>query len=391
MASPTDLISQGIAPFVGVTDEYLRVWRVILFSMSGMAAVTQAFQQDVAAGGDVASQARQTINSLGGGATDDVSVLTSEVPTGMGEGIETYAAGLRVHFIVNQTSYQTPNTLELTIYNLRDDVAKNLIKVDNYIVLQAGYEWGNAGTIFSGTIKMFKVGHETATDSYLKIYAGDGEPAYNNATNNNTLPKQTQPREQLRTMTEKFQQYQVPEDYIDQAVLTTPALLREHVQYGMTADLVRDFSQQNGATWYILNQKFNYLAPKRYKPGRIIDLNSASGLIGFPEVTPDGINVTCLINSAIEIRGLIQLNNKFINQYFMPGGESGGFSNWPSYGAQQYYWHLSGNQDGIYTPVVINYEGDSRGGPWYMYMQCLSVGQAGDVLSAVFGGLFKMF
>ena len=158
------------------------------------------------------------------------------------------------------------------------------------------------------------------------------------------------------------------------------------------ADQLRDFAHQNGAMNNILDGKYNFARPQDYIPGAIVELTAASGLIGFPEQTQDGINVVCLINSAIRLRQRIRLNNKLINQYHLPGNadkNSGDFFefNYPNYNSMQAYAKTS--EDGIYCPWQITYEGDSRGGPWYMHMVCMTVDASKDTgrLGSVLGAL----
>jgi hypothetical protein len=44
------------------------------------------------------------------------------------------------------------------------------------------------------------------------------------------------------------------------------------------------------------------------------------------------------------------------------------------------------SHDGIYSPWVIDYEGDSHGQPWYQHMTCLVVNPSADAASAAPGG-----
>lgn len=352
-----DIPGQTRAP--GLTDEYLRIWRLIL---------------------------------PGASASGAGNVFTSEVPTGMGAGLLDYAAGLRIHFVVQQATSQTPNTAEITIYNLSDDTANNVIKENNHCVLQAGYALGQCGTIFSGTIKMYKKGHENATDAYLKIYAADGDRAINEAWINQTLGPQSDPKEvKLRRMTDEFAKKGVSTGYVQGDAVVIPPNIRDDVLYGLVADHMRDFSQQNGAVWSVLHQRLRYAKPEAYEPGAIIDLNARTGLIGFPEMTQDGINVTALINSAIRLRSRIKLDNKYINSYFLPGSptypgsyDSGGIFGVPT-GYSGFQSFAKQSADGIYSPWSITYEGDSRGGPWYMYMVCLTVDSTKDPGSMLAG------
>lgn len=355
-----------------LTDEYLRVWRLIL-------------------SGD------KMPNADSGG-----SIFSSENATGYGalgyqDGWTHYnAAGLRIHFTVTQATSQTPNTAEITIYNLDGEISSRVIQENGFCILQAGYLYGNPGTIFSGTIKQYKRGHESPTDSYLKIYAADGDGPLTEATISKVIPEGTDPKQHMEALKDPLKAKGMLEGgYVDLGAVVRPPNIRPEIHFGMAATSMGIFAKQNGAVWHILNQRFHFTKPEKYEPGAIIKLHEGSGLIGFPEMTQDGINVTALINPAIRLRHRIQLDNSYINTYYLPGkSQVGGTfapndktlqgAAWPGY-ARTYYARTYDN--GIYSPWQINYEGDSRGGPWYMHMICLSVNPANDPISAMVGAL----
>lgn len=380
---------------LGITDEYLRVWRVILSNAGGAASlldgqVFAAPSQQFA--GTAYATVMQQAGMAGTAGTTNVSSFSSEWATGQTPVTETYAAGLRLTFTVTQRTTQTPNTAEITLYNLADDTASQLIEEFNFVILQAGYLYGAAGTIFAGTIKYYLKGHESATDTYLKLYCADADQAINGATVSITQPAGTTAQQQQQNLrkTMEGQMYNVSLGYAQPDALKIPNLIRPNVMYGTTADKLRDFSQQNGAMWWIYNQRFHYALPTSYVPGEIVQLTGATGLIGWPEITPHGLNVTALINPAIHLMQRIRIDNSMVNQYYEPGGAAGvGFSGKPVMmsPAGEPIQFMPTNADGIYVPYSISYEGDSRGGPWYMHMICASSDATSDLLKALLAGL----
>lgn len=362
---------------IGITDQFLRVWRLFMFNQQSALSMLGT----------------ELVGVITGYNED---AFTSEVVTGQYPGAMIHAAGLRIHFTVTQAINPTPNTAEITIYNLDDSKQNMLIHESNYVILQAGYLYGQAGTIFTGNIKMFKRGHENATDSYLKMYCADCDKVINGATVNFMVKAGTPPLDQLNQMYKTMEPYNVQVGRIDPKAIIQPSTKRDAVLYGMTADAMTDFARVNTAIWHILNNRFYFTKPTSYEPNSIVVLTGTTGLIGFPEMTQDGINVTCLINPAIQLRQRIKLDNKSINQYLQPatvkadgstsaGGQAGGLFNWPNLNTNIYYYPTQ--QDGIYVPVSINVEGDSRGTPWYQYMICLGVDESVDPISAVFGAM----
>jgi hypothetical protein len=385
--SEATFVDRALGRKVGLTDQYLRVWRLILFQQQSKAL---SMGLDVPPSPPVFNDptGRQAVPLVQNAAytiIENDTIFTSELPTGQAPGLQTMAAGLRIHFTVTKGTTPTPNTAEITVYNLAKDTVTSLIREYNYCILQAGYEYGQAGSIFSGTIKMYKTGHESVTDTYLKLYCADGEAGINLGTMNHTYPPGTDPKQKIEDAQKAMQQAggDVFPGAIDQSAIVVPPNSRPDTIMGMASDHLRDFAQANGAIWYVLDQKFYWAKPSSYQPGEGVNLTAATGLIGYPEMTQDGINVTSLINPAIRIRQLIHIQNEYINQYWTPGGQSGATYYIPG-GEMQYYLPVSA--DGTYVPVSINYEGDSRGQPWYQYMVCLAVDPTSDLLASLLGG-----
>ena len=383
----TTILDKGLGRLPGgVTDQYLRVWRVILFQQEGMAIEAGLdLPPTPPAWNDPTGKTSPPLDTTGYKLISDQGVFTSEQPTGQAPTVEDNAAGLRIHFTVTMATSQSPNTAEITIYNLKQETVSSLIREYNYVILQAGYLYGQAGTIFSGTVKMYKTGHESVTDSYLKLYCADGEQGINLGTVNTSWPPGTTTQQKIQYAQEQMRQSggDVFPGTIHQDAINTPPNARTEVQFGMAADQLRDYAQANSAIWYVLGQKFNWISPSSYQVGDVVKLTAATGLIGYPEMTQDGINLTALINPALHLQHLIQIENQYINQYWTPGGESG--ATYELQGTQQVYLPVSA--DGLYVPMQINYEGDSRGQPWYMYMVCFSVDPTSDIIKAILGGL----
>jgi hypothetical protein len=301
------------------------------------------------------------------------------------------SGGLRIKFNVRQANSNTPNTADIWIYNLADQTSSDLIQEFNNVVLQAGYQGrGHFGVIFAGEIKQYKKGHENATDSYLRIFAADGDVAIRNAVLNHTNAAGTSSSESFDKLAQAFEPHGVSRGYVQDNAVEKPPNIRPEVQFGPAADLMRDYASSGpdgkGAVWSIDNGKLNLVKTSAYEPGDIVKLNSHSGLIGWPEITQDGVYLTGLINTAIRLRQRVQLDNAQINQYFTPGGISGtqgAIFNFNDKGT----WFSPVQADGIYAAWVIDYEGDSHGQAWYQHMTCLVVKSDVDAQNAIPAGL----
>jgi hypothetical protein len=338
----------------GMGDQWLRKWQLILGSSASSPPV---------AGSNPITQ--------GGSGT----VLSDSTP-----GFE-----IRLRFVVRQANVDTPNTAEITVYNLADSTAQGVVDEFDYCILQAGYQTGRYGTIFAGNVKQYERGHESAVDSYLKIFAADGDKAIQQATVNMVVPAGETPTQRWTRLQGAVQKYGVTPGYTDPAALQGSPLMRQGVWFGMAADKMRDFAAQNGATWSINDGQLVLLGQAAYAPGDIVAVNARSGMIGFPRQTNDGILVTCLINPGIRVMQRLQLNNNEINRLNIPGGKQPqGSTQFPGWNDQLFPAPISG--DGTYAPLVIDYEGDSRGNPWYQHMTCMAVDSSLDRSRAVPAG-----
>ncbi len=282
---------------------------------------------------------------------------------------------LKIKFEVHQASVQTPNYAVIEVYNLSDTTAYKGVKEFDQVTLEVGYQTGRFGTIFSGTVKMYERGHESAVDSYLRIFAADGDKPLNFATINEVVNAGTTAEQKQQKLSNAFAKEGAKKGYVDPKALVITPNIRDNVLFGMAADEMRLFGQQNGAVWSI------YSGDTSYDPGAIVVLNGRTGLIGWRTATLDGIIVVSLINPAIRLRQRIQLDNKTINQFNVPGGGPAFGVQFPGFGEPISYAQTS--TDGIYAPLVIEYRGDSRANEWYQTMVCLAVDPTLDATRAL--------
>jgi hypothetical protein len=270
---------------------------------------------------------------------------------------------LQFKFQVRRGDFQTPNSATIRVYNLSDQTVKKLqTKEFSQLVLQAGYE-GNYGTIFNGTIKYKYKGHESAIDSYLDLVAADGDSAYNFAVINTSLAAGSKPEDHLSAISSAMETYGVTKDDT-QPPLSTNTLPRGKVMYGMARDYARVLAQSNGSTWSIQDSKLQLILQTSYRPGDPIVLTSASGLIGFPEQTQNGIRIKTLLNPSIKIGTRVQIDNASVQLFHFDLSIPGQVTNTlvPKL-----------DDDGMYKVLVSEHSGDTRGNPFYTDLVCIGV------------------
>lgn len=295
-----------------------------------------------------------------------VSLIVSKAS---GQGMD--LSELRVRFSVNQSSFETPNNAEITVYNLAADTARQIRKEFTAVTLQAGYENGAFGIIFQGTIKQAKIGRENQTDTFLKIFAADGDEIYNFGMVNQSIAAGQSPADQVAAIAAGMG---ATVGYV-QFNTGLQSNIRGKVLYGMGRTHLRNLARSGLAQWSLQNGQVTVIPMTTYLPGEAVVLNSKTGMIGLPEQTEEGIKITCLLNPKIVIgtqvqidqasiqRASVSLNLKDVNQTenaFPPVTD-----------------------DGFYMVLVAEHDGDTRGNEYYSKLTCLSISKSSPVDNSV--------
>lgn len=273
-------------------------------------------------------------------------------------------SSMRIHFRTCQLDNQTPNNATIRVFNLSDDTARKVQKEYQRVVLEAGYVEGDFGIIFAGTIKQVRRGRINQMDTYLDVLAADGDQPYNFGFVNKSLKAGAKLIDQLNAVGKGME---LERGYVPD--LPPTALSRGKVLFGMGRDSMRDISNTAGGTWSIQDGKIQIIPLTGYLPGEAVVLNSQTGLIGLPEQTEGGIYVRALLNPKMKVGGLLQINNASIQRALLGGNllfASSRLEDLPGLLPKV-------TDDGFYRVYVAEYEGDTRGGPWYVNVTALAV------------------
>ena len=243
-----------------------------------------------------------------------VSLIVSDAS---GNGLD--LSQLRIKFSVQQADLSSfrPGTAVITVYNLAESTIKNVLQEFTQVTLQAGYQPpGKFGIIFQGTIKQFEHGHETVTKSYLTIFAADGDLARFAVTNTTLAPGYTA-QDELNAHQKAMEAYGATMGYNGTGVAggtggLNPQMPRGKILFGQSTYAVDQLGKTNNFTWVIVNGKVQIVPFTGYLPGETVVLNAKTGL-QWPRNTLGGLELTCLLNPAIRLQGLIQIDNASIN------------------------------------------------------------------------------
>lgn len=281
-------------------------------------------------------------------------------------------------FAIESSDFQSPNNAAVRVYNLSENTMALVRKEYEKVVVQAGYEGTTAGVIFQGDIKQFRIGREGATDRYLDILAADTDLGFNFGVVNRSWPAGSTAEDHIKeaaramgTRTGALPDFQD----LPNTTNTNPSRLpRGKVGFGMARDLVRTAASTLGSTWSNQNGVMQIIPLRGYLRGDAVVINKLTGMVGIPEQTDEGIKVQCLINPKIRVGGLIQLNNKDINQIIQKNPNAPfPYNQWAGI---QYAAKVADGADGQYRVYSLDHVGDTRGNEWMSTMVCLLINPA---------------
>lgn len=296
------------------------------------------------------------------------SPVVTETPSGTtttftepGEAID--FAAFRVTFHIRRGDVQTPNSADIRIYNVSDATANRVTKEFTRIVLQGGYD-GNFGILFDGTIKQARRGRLDAKDTYIDIAAADGDQFYNFAPISLSLADGAAKPSDMIQLFLKYMPGSIVRGYIPE--LSTNAPVRGRVYYGMLRDELSEFAAQNDCLWSIQDGQLTLIPLTSYIPGEPVLLSPATGVIGQPEQTQNGISVRTLLNPSVKIGQLVKLDST-INpfRYGLDVRSQAQLSNLAL--------SIKTNADRLYYVMNVDHHGDTRGNEFYSDLTCLAV------------------
>lgn len=283
-------------------------------------------------------------------------------------------SGLRIVFRVKRGDLQTPNSARIRVYNVSDNTAQRAAAEFTRVVLQAGYD-GNYGIIFDGSVIQVRRGRESPTDTYIDITAADGDMAYNFAVVSMTLAAGSTHADVVDACLRAMGKYGVSAGYI--ADLSSNPMPRGQVLFGMARDYLETVARSTQTLWSIQDGQLQIVPETSYVPGEIPVINATSGMVGLPEQTQNGITVRMLLNPAVKIGRLIQLDNSSIQRYEFSLSSADAVAN------RNASLQNKINGDGYYYVMTNEFWGDTRGNDWYNEVICLAVDATAQDLSLV--------
>lgn len=317
-------------------------------------------------------------------------IVSNEQPiTNKGTGVVTQPSQqgldlsqLRFTFNIFNGDTESPNTSIIRVYNLNQNTRKRIINEFDTVTLQAGYQ-DNIGVIFKGTIKQFVSGGETNIDRFLELRCADGDPNYNFGffgTNGQGVTLANYTRGDVLGEVQKA--YNLPLDKNAQDITAATGgvnlvSVRGKTLFGLARAQASNLAATAQARVSIQNGVLTFIPLTGYLPGEAVKINSLTGMVGIPETTDNGIQVTCLLNPKIRIGGQIQINEGDITQTIIR--ERVGFPNFASIAP----YVADATEKGFYRVLVAEHMGDTRGQEFYTKITALSLDPSASVKNSV--------
>ena len=308
-------------------------------------------------------------------------------------------SNLRIDFSIKKSTSSSPNSLYARIYNLSPQTMAKVIEFTR-IQVSAGYWFSSYGVIFDGSVVQFVRGKENPVDTFLDIYAGDGDTAFGSATMFRVFPAGSDVRTRFDAA---FQEYQTAQSDLkrgqNDAASLNVKLQREYVAAGRVRSIAREMELGYNKQTYFDNGEWNVVDKDGYKQGEAVVLSPRTGMVKIPEVTQQGVQVTCLLNPRLRLGGLVHIDAQWLSGVpYIPGtaaqrdgqgnvtgggtDASGQIIVSPALPGQQFVTAFTAPQ-GNYAIIMMNYHGDTRGQPWYCELVCIAIDSNGVVMGSV--------
>nr|WP_318234757.1 hypothetical protein [Cupriavidus sp. CV2] len=152
----------------------------------------------------------------------------------------------------------------------------------------------------------------------------------------------------------------------DAPATTSQGLPRGKVMFGMARDFMRLAAKTTQTVWSIQDGNIVIVPETSYRPSEIPVITSATGMVGLPEQTQNGIRVKMLLNPNVKISQLIKIDNASIQRFEFS------LNVLQQQDAGRIALQNKLQDDGFYYVMVAEHTGDTRGNDWYTEIVCLA-------------------
>lgn len=283
--------------------------------------------------------------------TTDVTTTRREDTVSVVDKTTIDLSNLHCTFYCEKSTTDTPNYSQITVYN-PSQATISAVKAGDTVVLEAGYENGNYGMIFTGQIVQPYSVKEGGTDVALTLIVQDGDVFLNSTFTVKTVGKSATQADIVKACMDNG----ISSGMMAKSLSQT-RLARGRVLFGKSSKYIRKIARGNQSQMYVEDGIIHIVAASDYDSKTAVELNPETGLVGMPSQTDDGVSGQCLINPSIKLNTLIYINQRLITAKQVSEGET---------------TYAKVNADGVYRIVKLVYEGDTHGDTWYCTFEAIA-------------------
>lgn len=263
---------------------------------------------------------------------------------------------LRMTFSIDLQTLREMQFAEITLYNLSRDTETDILKNGQSVTLEAGYQNGAYGVIYTGLILQVIRGKDDAVTYTTKLICVT-DPINRGVTSLTVTGGQT--AQQIIQQIARSSSVPFDVTFNPSDLGSFQLLYRGKTVFGKTIDVLRSIAIQNNAMLYADGNGMMVSSLSAPPPAgdQIIELNVESGMIGMPTQTDNGIQVKSLINPNIRLDRWFHINNASVILRQITFGDL------PP---------AVLDRDGIYRIIGLNISGDTRGNDWYMELEAIN-------------------
>lgn len=208
-----------------------------------------------------------------------------------------------IYFHISQPTTEEPKAAEIYIYNMSKETMDLLCgiddqKIEGQVILEAGYEASGLEIIFKGKVFQYRRGRDNQTDTWLCILAQSGDAAKNNAVINQCVPAGTSVEETKNILLKGYEEAGLQLGESPQ--LSDQKLIRGRVLFGSLDTNMKQFSKDNDLAYSLSDDEIHMRVIDKYTIEPVQILNPQTGVIGMPQLTSEGLNITCLLNPKLK-------------------------------------------------------------------------------------------
>jgi hypothetical protein len=242
---------------------------------------------------------------------------------------------LRVSWEIKKSSDPKPNPGKIRIWNMSREHMNLLVsKQYNRARLLVGYN--ELRQIYLGDIIRASAVRDNL-DFITELECGDGDEAYKHSHVSLSLAAGTTDQQAFTELAKTM-----PGVLTGAAgFITKRKLPRGKVLSGNTRDHLTALAANHQADWSIQDGELVMLPAKQVLPDEAVLLSESTGMIGSPEATDDGLEITSLVNPDLRIGGVVKVES-IVTAY-----------------------------NGVFKITTIEYNGDLMGSNWYSKVTCI--------------------